>query len=144
MAEMVLGSNGVRASTGTKFFMDGSSALEIQAGAPIGLSAVGKARALPNPLARGADKPEQSRVRLAIGGQTRLFYLPLTVTARLGYFNDEGLEMSWQTLMMSGSVLVASFRADQTREALALRIIDTAATGERDVTRLRDDAVAYV
>jgi hypothetical protein len=41
MAEMVLGSNGVRASMGTKFFMDGSSALEIQAGAPIGLSAVG-------------------------------------------------------------------------------------------------------
>jgi hypothetical protein len=53
-------------------------------------------------------------------------------------------EMSWQTLMVSGRVLVASFRADQTREALALRIIDTAATGERDVTRLRDDAVAYV
>jgi ABC-type nitrate/sulfonate/bicarbonate transport system substrate-binding protein len=53
-------------------------------------TAVGKARAYP--LARGADKPEQSRVRLAAGGQTRLLYLPLTVTARLGYFNEEGLE----------------------------------------------------
>jgi hypothetical protein len=53
-------------------------------------------------------------------------------------------EMSWQTLMVSGSVLVASFRAEQTREALALRIIDTAATGEHDASRLRDDAVAHV
>ena len=38
-------------------------------------------------------KPESSRVRLAVGGKPALFYLPLTVTERLGYFRDAGLEV---------------------------------------------------
>ena len=38
-------------------------------------------------------KPELSRVRLAVGGKLALFYLPLTVTERLGYFRDAGLEV---------------------------------------------------
>ena len=33
----------------------------------------------------------QTNVRLAVGGKPALFYLPLTVTERLGYFKDEGL-----------------------------------------------------
>src|SRR2546425_8384452 len=36
-------------------------------------------------------KPELSRVRLAVGGKPALFYLPLTVTERLGYFPDAWL-----------------------------------------------------
>lgn len=36
----------------------------------------------------------QIKVRLAVGGQTALFYLPLTVTERLGYFKDEGLDVA--------------------------------------------------
>lgn len=36
----------------------------------------------------------QTKVRLAVGGQTALFYLPLTVTERLGYFKDEGLDVA--------------------------------------------------
>ena len=51
---------------------------------------------------------------------------------------------AWQSLLVSRSDLVASFRAEATREALALRIIDMAKFGERDVIRLRDDAVAHV
>jgi sulfonate transport system substrate-binding protein len=44
--------------------------------------------------ASGQDaKPELSRVRLAVGGKPALFYLPLTVTERLGYFRDAGLEV---------------------------------------------------
>ena len=44
-------------------------------------------------LAGGEEaKPELSRVRLAVGGKPALFYLPLTVTERLGYFRDAGLE----------------------------------------------------
>src|SRR6266480_729361 len=44
--------------------------------------------------ASGQDaKPEVSRVRLAVGGKPALFYLPLTVTERLGYFRDAGLEV---------------------------------------------------
>jgi hypothetical protein len=51
---------------------------------------------------------------------------------------------AWQALLVSGSELVASFRAEATREALVLRIIELAQDGERDVVRLRDQAVAYV
>src|SRR5258708_6570467 len=36
---------------------------------------------------------ESSRVGLAVGGKPALFYLPLTVTERLGYFRDAGLEV---------------------------------------------------
>ena len=32
-------------------------------------------------------------MRLAVGGKPALFYLPLTVTERLGYFKDEGLDV---------------------------------------------------
>jgi hypothetical protein len=49
---------------------------------------------------------------------------------------------AWQALLVSGSDLVASFRAEATREALVLRIIELAQAGERDVVRLRDQAVA--
>ena len=32
-------------------------------------------------------------MRLAVGGKPALFYLPLTVVERLGYFRDAGLEV---------------------------------------------------
>jgi NitT/TauT family transport system substrate-binding protein len=38
-------------------------------------------------------KPELAKVRLAVGGKPALFYLPLTVTERLGYFRAQGLEV---------------------------------------------------
>jgi NitT/TauT family transport system substrate-binding protein len=38
-------------------------------------------------------KPETSKVRLAVGGKPALFYLPLTVTDRLGYFKGEGVDV---------------------------------------------------
>ncbi len=53
-------------------------------------------------------------------------------------------DTAWQKLLVSGSELASSGYADATREALAMHIIDVAKTGERDVTRLRDDAVAFV
>jgi NitT/TauT family transport system substrate-binding protein len=37
------------------------------------------------------DKPELSKVRLAVGGQAALYYLPLVVTDRLGLFQDAGV-----------------------------------------------------
>ena len=45
------------------------------------------------PAARAADKPELANVRLAVGGRSGLFYLPLTVTERLGYFKEAGLDV---------------------------------------------------
>jgi NitT/TauT family transport system substrate-binding protein len=37
------------------------------------------------------DKPELAKVRLAVGGQAALYYLPLVVTDRLGLFRDAGV-----------------------------------------------------
>ncbi len=42
---------------------------------------------------RAASRPELRTVHLAVGGRAALFYLPLTVTERLGYFRDAGLEV---------------------------------------------------
>jgi NitT/TauT family transport system substrate-binding protein len=46
--------------------------------------------ALPAPA---QEKPELAKVRLAVGGKPAVFYLPLTVVERLGYFRDAGLEV---------------------------------------------------
>ncbi len=32
---------------------------------------------------------EKRDVHIAVGGKTALYYLPLTITERLGYFKDE-------------------------------------------------------
>jgi NitT/TauT family transport system substrate-binding protein len=40
----------------------------------------------------GADA-QGTKVRLAVGGKTALYYLPLTVTERLGYFKEAGLDV---------------------------------------------------
>ena len=40
-----------------------------------------------------ASAARRPTVRLAVGGKPALFYLPLTVTERLGYFKDEGLDV---------------------------------------------------
>jgi hypothetical protein len=54
------------------------------------------------------------------------------------------LDCAWYELTVSGSALTASFRAEHTREALAVCIIAKAQLGEREVNRLRDYAVAHV
>ena len=41
--------------------------------------------------AQGLEKP---KVTLAVGGKNLLYYLPLTIAESLGYFRDEGLEVS--------------------------------------------------
>jgi NitT/TauT family transport system substrate-binding protein len=40
-----------------------------------------------------AQKPETTKVRLAVGGKSSLYYLPLTITERLGYFKEVGLDV---------------------------------------------------
>ncbi|NBJ11652.1 ABC transporter substrate-binding protein [Microvirga arsenatis] len=47
-------------------------------------------------LSRGAfaqSKPEKSKVALGVGGKPLLYYLPLTIAERKGFFKDEGLEV---------------------------------------------------
>jgi len=38
-------------------------------------------------------KPETSKVRFVVGGKSAIFYLPLTLTERLGYFKEAGLDV---------------------------------------------------
>jgi sulfonate transport system substrate-binding protein len=54
-----------------------------------------------------AVKPELAKVRLAVGGQAALFYLPLTVTAGLGYFKDAGLDVEISDLKGGSQALQA-------------------------------------
>ena len=44
-------------------------------------------------LIAASSADAQTNVRLAVGGKPALFYLPLTVTERLGYFKHEGLNV---------------------------------------------------
>src|SRR3954454_15942511 len=45
------------------------------------------------PVTAQAQKPETTKVRLAVGGKSSLYYLPLTITERLGYFKEAGLDV---------------------------------------------------
>ncbi|GEO15050.1 ABC transporter substrate-binding protein [Microvirga aerophila] len=45
----------------------------------------------PNAFAQA--KPEKSKVTLGVGGKPLLYYLPLTIAERKGYFKEEGLEV---------------------------------------------------
>ncbi|MEO8159108.1 MAG: ABC transporter substrate-binding protein [Betaproteobacteria bacterium] len=40
-----------------------------------------------------AAAPEKPKVVIAVGGKASLYYLPLTIAERLGYFRDEGLQV---------------------------------------------------
>jgi NitT/TauT family transport system substrate-binding protein len=44
-------------------------------------------------VAPAGAAPEKASVRIAVGGKATLYYLPLTLAERLGYFRDEGLEV---------------------------------------------------
>src|SRR5437899_1321254 len=37
---------------------------------------------------------EKKQVMLAVGGKTALYYLPLTICERLGYFKEQGLDVT--------------------------------------------------
>ena len=37
--------------------------------------------------------PEKTKVTIAVGGKAALYYLPLSLAERLGYFKDEGLNV---------------------------------------------------
>src|SRR3954469_21056153 len=86
------------------------------------------------PVTAQAQNPETTKVRLAVGVKSSLYYLPLTVTEKLGYFKETGLDVeisdfqggakSLQALM-GGSVQVVTGSFDHT--------IQIQAKGERIV-----------
>ncbi len=45
------------------------------------------------PSGAGAQAPEQKQVKLGVGGAALLYYLPLSLTERLGHFKEQGLEV---------------------------------------------------
>jgi NitT/TauT family transport system substrate-binding protein len=47
----------------------------------------------PLALSRARAALEKTKVTIAVGGKSALYYLPLTLAERLGYFKDEGLEV---------------------------------------------------
>lgn len=60
-----------------------------------------------HPVAAQDKTPEVAKVRLAVGGKTSLYYLPLTVTERLGYFKEAGLDVEISDLQGGSKSLQA-------------------------------------
>jgi NitT/TauT family transport system substrate-binding protein len=53
------------------------------------------------------SRAEGTKIRLAVGGKPALYYLPLTVTERLGYFRDAGLDVEISDLQGGSKALQA-------------------------------------
>lgn len=51
------------------------------------------AAALGVPTLRAQNRPEKTKVAIAVGGKASFYYLPLTLAEQLGYFKAEGLEV---------------------------------------------------
>lgn len=54
-----------------------------------------------------AGKPEKTTLNVAVGGQSQLIYMPLTLADSLGYFKDEGLTVTIQDLKGGSDALKA-------------------------------------
>ena len=81
----------------------------------------------------------------------RLMLRTLAKDALAGGFDDnevqvlvEAFDEAWKRVQEDGGSPVGDGHAEATRELLALRIIEIAQLGERDSSRLRDDALAYL
>src|SRR5215468_8922218 len=61
---------------------------------PIKIVAVSLALAAAFAGAANAQAPERKQVTLGVGGKAALYYLPLTISERLGYFKEQGLEVT--------------------------------------------------
>jgi len=51
------------------------------------------AAALAAPALRAQNRPEKTKLAIAVGGKASFYYLPLTLAEQLGYFKAEGLEV---------------------------------------------------
>ena len=81
----------------------------------------------------------------------RLMLRTVAKDALAGGFDDievrvlvEAFDEAWKRVQEDGGSLVGDGHDEATRELLALRIIEVAQLGERDPSRLRDDALAYL
>jgi hypothetical protein len=53
-------------------------------------------------------------------------------------------EAAWNSLTACGSVDTVAYRAEWARETIALYIIEATERGERDVAKLREEAIAHL
>jgi NitT/TauT family transport system substrate-binding protein len=51
---------------------------------------------------------DTDRIRIAIGGQNQLIYLPTTLAAELGYYREEGLDVELQDFQGGAKALQAA------------------------------------
>ena len=59
-------------------------------------------------LALACSRPNgKTSIKIAVGGQPQFIYLPLTLADRLGYFNDEGLQVTISDLRGGSEALAA-------------------------------------
>src|SRR3954470_5422303 len=65
----------------------------VRAGAGGIMKRIGAFALLLTCLTLATEVRAQTKVRLAVGGKPAMFYLPLTVVERLGYFKDAGLDV---------------------------------------------------
>jgi hypothetical protein len=56
----------------------------------------------------------------------------------------QAFNAAWDSMTTSGYFSDGKMGSEAARETLALRIIEIGQTGERDVIRLREDALAHV
>jgi NitT/TauT family transport system substrate-binding protein len=61
---------------------------------PIKTTIVTLALALSLTGAAHGQTPEKKQITLGVGGKTALYYLPLTICERLGYFKEQGLDVT--------------------------------------------------
>jgi len=59
------------------------------------------------PSNRDGAAPQRAHVRVAIGGQSQLLYLPTTLAQQLGYYRDEGLDVELQDFAGGSKALEA-------------------------------------
>ena len=81
----------------------------------------------------GTSAAAQTKVRLAVGGQSALYYLPLTVTDRLGYFKDEGLDVEISDFSGGARALQALMGGSADVEAFILEVAEPVGDGQRQV-----------
>ena len=82
-------------------------------------------------LARAQELPELRALRLAVGGKTTLYHLPLALAEQMGYFKAEGLEVELQDHAGGGLA----------EQALVQGRADVAAGGFEHVVLLRERGV---
>ncbi|MCA1645889.1 MAG: ABC transporter substrate-binding protein [Chloroflexi bacterium] len=63
--------------------------------------------AAPAPGVASSGAPEKSNLKIGVGGQGQIIYLPLTLADQLGYFKQEGLNVDIQDLKGGADALQA-------------------------------------